>query len=190
VFKLRARSICIGIFLSGVAALGAATAALAEPVTTVSAPLIDKLPEDRAEAEALTTFVKGLQESELQSTKKIYVRTDKDKKTGEKMKMAQYVVMSSLTVQFANTKDLPKGTQTEENKKPYKVRLDMKLVDLQSGQIANVSSTLFRGPNWTGWPTSTDIKSPKYLKSDFGGELLSCVHDGCDVLLSKLPDVE
>lgn len=182
--KLFVRSFLIGLMLSGASSL-AVGAAFASPMLSVQDPLIDKLPNDRTESIALTKWVQVAQEKGLESTKKVEIKS-RDSKVGEKP--PQFVVISSLVVNFAPIKEGATQEEIEAANKAYKINVNMKLVDLTSGKIANSSSTLFRGNEWKGWPSAQDLSKPKFIEEGFGHELLECIQDGCTDLLSKLPD--
>jgi hypothetical protein len=161
-----------------------ACAALAAPVLSVSDPLIDKLPDERANSIAITKWVQAAEETGLSATKKVDVKT-KDKSTD---KSPKYLVMSSLTVNFAPIKETATAAEIEAANRAYKINVNLKLIDLGTGKILNSASTLFRGSEWKGWPTATDLSAPKFVETSFGHELMECIQDGCSDLLSKLPD--
>lgn len=183
--KSSLRSILVGLVLSSVGSIGAASCVLAAPVISVSDPLIDKLPDARVDSLAITKWVQTAEENGLAATKKVEV-----KKAGSKVvdKSAKYVVISSLTVNFGPIKDSATTEEVTEANKSFKVNANFKLVDLGTGKIAGSASTLFRGSDWKGWPSAQELSAPTFVESGFGHELLECIQDGCTDLLSKLPD--
>lgn len=184
VSKLFVRSFLIGLLLSGASSLIGVPASAA-PILTVQDPLIDKLPNDRTESIALTKWVQVAQEKGLASTKKVEVKSRETKTTD---KQPQFVVISALVVNFAPIQAGATREEIEAANKAFKINVNMKLVDLTTGKIANSASTLFRGNEWKGWPTAQELAKPKFIEEGFGHELLECIQDGCTDLLSKLPD--
>lgn len=182
--KLFVRSFLIGLLMSSASSV-AGGAVFASPILSVQDPLIDKLPADRTESIALTKWVQVAQEKGLESTKKVEVKT-KDSKAADKA--PQFVVISALVVNFAPIQPGATAEEIEAANKAFKINVNMKLVDLTTGKIANSASTLFRGNEWKGWPTSQELSKPKFIEEGFGHELLECIQDGCTDLLSKLPD--